>query len=683
MSILIGANYHPHDWDKERWKIDVSLMKKAGFNAVRVGHLCWDSFEMEEGVYTFEWFDEVLDLFYENDLKVFLDISVHPAPVWVHRKCPGVNIVSRAGSEQASLHRYMEDMADPDYQFYAFRFARVMIERYKDHPAVYALSMCNEIGSGKMSFSEYSRKRFISFLEDKYKNVDALNKAWSTQRWCRKLNSFEDVVFPENDISVAMPEARLDMRRFFSKGLIDFLTKFSELMKECAPNLPYTTNLYPGAKEPGYDYMNSAQDFMDYPGLGYYPDFDIDGDMQRYFYTIIKEDLNELNKPLWFLEFQTGKEGIFAGPKGYTYMQLMHCLLYRGEVFLAWTFRTMYAGEEQFYYGLLDHDGEPGPNYYEFQEAAEDFKKLSEYGFPYMPSPEVGLAFNYDSWWFSEFQKRHIKRGYTYAIMDAHEAIDGAGYEYNLVSLKRLRNDYKLLVIPNHVVMDDECAESVRRFVEKGGSVIMTGYSAIVNENGSAYTSSHPGKLSDVFGIKTKGFFRTDMKWCFSENSEKYSDNGTEREALNLIFLEDRSKVKTLCDYVEILELKGARVIADFEAKELVAVTVHKYGSGFAYYIATECDVNVLKKVVEIAGSNIGIKKEIELPKGIKGREISKGQYFLVNTTDREIEVSIPGISSGKCVLGKRDYAGKLTLKPYRSELVVKGSERNEDQQII
>ena len=51
---LIGANYHPHDWGRERWRTDVELMKQAGFTTVRLGHWCWDSFEPEEGVYTFE-----------------------------------------------------------------------------------------------------------------------------------------------------------------------------------------------------------------------------------------------------------------------------------------------------------------------------------------------------------------------------------------------------------------------------------------------------------------------------------------------------------------------------------------------------------------------------------------------------------------------------------------------------
>ena len=76
MSLYIGTNYHPHDWPKERWEKDFQLMKEAGFDTVRLGHLCWDSYEPEDGVYTFEWFDQVMELCVKYKLNVILDVSI-------------------------------------------------------------------------------------------------------------------------------------------------------------------------------------------------------------------------------------------------------------------------------------------------------------------------------------------------------------------------------------------------------------------------------------------------------------------------------------------------------------------------------------------------------------------------------------------------------------------------------
>ena len=146
--LYIGANYHPHDWPEERWPKDIAMMQESGFNVIRLGHLCWDSFEPEEGRYTFEWFDQVMDLCAEAGLSVVLDLPARPAPTWVHRLCPGCNIGAKSGRPVPAVRRYMEDVADPDYQRYALRFVEKLASRYREHPALMAFGLCNEQGSG-------------------------------------------------------------------------------------------------------------------------------------------------------------------------------------------------------------------------------------------------------------------------------------------------------------------------------------------------------------------------------------------------------------------------------------------------------------------------------------------------------------------------------------------------------
>ena len=118
--LYIGANYHPHD-DKniEKIKKDIQLMKAAGLNVVRMGHLAWDSYEPSEGKFDFAWFDKVMDLMNDAGIKVLLDIAIRPAPIWLHHKYPSIDIVDANGDVQYPNHRYMEDVGDPMYQKYA------------------------------------------------------------------------------------------------------------------------------------------------------------------------------------------------------------------------------------------------------------------------------------------------------------------------------------------------------------------------------------------------------------------------------------------------------------------------------------------------------------------------------------------------------------------------------------
>ena len=195
--LYVGANYHPHD-DKNPEKIqrDIKLMKEAGFNVVRMGHLAWDSYEPSEGEFDFAWFDKVMDLMNEADIKVILDIAIRPAPIWLHYKYPSINITDENGNVLYPNHRYMEDIGDPNYQKYALRFTDIMTKHYANHPALLAFGIDNESGDGRISYSETARQRFIAWLKNKYSSIDNLNKAWATQRWSRRISQWDEIGFP-------------------------------------------------------------------------------------------------------------------------------------------------------------------------------------------------------------------------------------------------------------------------------------------------------------------------------------------------------------------------------------------------------------------------------------------------------------------------------------------------------
>jgi len=76
------------------------------------------------------------------------------------------------------------------------------------------------------------------------------------------------------------------------------------------------------------------------------------------------------------------------------------------------------------------------------------------------------------------------------------------------VDLRKIEKNYKLLLVPGHCVMDEASAESIRHFVEQGGTVIMTAYSAKVDEHNRVFGTTMPGMLSNVFGISANAFER-------------------------------------------------------------------------------------------------------------------------------------------------------------------------------
>ena len=70
----------------------------------------------------------------------------------------------------------MEDIGDPNYQKYALRFTDAMTKHYANHPALLAFGIDNESGDGRISYSETSRQRFITWLKNKYTSIRRLLK---------------------------------------------------------------------------------------------------------------------------------------------------------------------------------------------------------------------------------------------------------------------------------------------------------------------------------------------------------------------------------------------------------------------------------------------------------------------------------------------------------------------------
>lgn len=150
-------------------------MRAAGLTVVRMGYLAWDSYETRKGEFDFGWFDKVMNMMNDVGIKVVLDIAPHPAPIWLHKKFPSINVTDANGNKLYPNHRYMDGVGDPNYQKYALRYADSIPKHYKNYPALIAFGIDNESGDGPIAYSETVRQRFISD-EVNHLLLGALNK---------------------------------------------------------------------------------------------------------------------------------------------------------------------------------------------------------------------------------------------------------------------------------------------------------------------------------------------------------------------------------------------------------------------------------------------------------------------------------------------------------------------------
>ena len=652
--LFVGANYHPHD-DKNPEKIarDIRLMQEAGFNVTRLGHLAWDSFEPSDGVFDFEWFDRVMDGMAEAGIKVILDLAVRPAPIWLHRLYPSIDVTDASGNRLYPNHRYMDDVGDPMYQKYALRFVDAVTKRYARHPALLAFGIDNEPGDGPISYSETVRQRFVHWLEQKYGTVDALNKAWAAQRWSRWMNKFDEVGLPMSGQTQGAPERMLDFRRFVSDELNGFYKKMMDLVNANAPGVLLNTNAWYYSPLKYFDYAPIAYSGqLTRQGCGFYPGGSLTAPwgLMNSLFGIFRIQFESEN-PFWCNEFTT-----MTAVPGSIRRSAYATLMYGNQMVCGWTWQSMHGGEEQYLQGMLDWDGVPNRKYEEYKQIASEFKKIAPY-FPYRPKAEVGIAYSFDSQMASaSFPESHDSQ-----VQSCFNLFFDRNMDVCMVDLRRSALERKLLFVPGLAVMDGESAEKIRAYVHDGGVVVMTSYSAMVDETGKVFPTTLPGRLSDVFGFRVAGFEET-------EAMNELSPRSYTGQKMTISYR--GQSIDTQSPRFDVIELKGARQLGSIESlhQSYPVITEHRYGKGRAIYVGLPARGECLTPILEELLTELSIPRGPEVPRWVMARDIDSTHTLYLNLNATPQTISLKG--KGKGILSGDAYEGSFVLQPYEPELV-------------
>ncbi|GHU89782.1 beta-galactosidase [Clostridia bacterium] len=647
--MIHGADYNPEQWLSEKdtvWQEDMRLAKLAGMNSLSVGIFSWAALEPEEGKYTFEWLDEVMDNLADNGLTAVLATPSGARPAWLAHKYPEV---LRVNGNLERIHfegRHNHCLTSPVYREKVTEINTRLARRYKSHPALGLWHVSNEY-SGECH-CELCQEKFREYLKAKYKTLDACNKAWWSAFWSHTYTDWAQIESPHDKGEHSIHGLTLDWKRFTTEQTVDFYLRETAPLKKITPGVPCTTNLMAGYT--GLDYARLS-DVLDVVSWDNYPEWRGDTrDIGIACYAAYCHDLmyGLKRKPFLLMESSPSATNWRSVAKlhrpGTHILQSIQAVAHGADSVQYFQMRKGRGGSEKFHGAVIDHNHAEAQNTRVFREVAEVggiLAGLDEIVGTAKPS-KVAIIFDYNNEWAVGDIKGALQggTGYSRTVHEHYSVFWSAGIPVDIVDERASLDGYALVIAPMTYMLRCGFAEKVTAFVDGGGAFVTTYLSGYVNETDLCWNDGFPVPLKETLGIWSE-----ELDALYPEDRNSVEWNGKSYEAYGLC---------------ELIHAQAAEVLGVYGGdfyKGRPALTVNKFGRGGAYYIAARTGTDFLRDFYARLISEARIECYSAPTEGVSVQVRSDGErtwLFALNFTEKRKTVKLN--SGADITLDPRGY---------------------------
>jgi len=656
--MLHGGDYNPEQWlDRpDILEKDVSLMKEAHVNTVSVGIFAWSHLEPEEGVYDFDWLSDIMDRLWENGICTVLATPSGAKPVWMARKYPEIRRVNRDMRRELPGARHNHCYTSPVYREKVRAMDTALAQRFSHHPGVILWHLSNEYGGE--CFCPLCQEAFRQWLKEKYKSLDALNRAWWTDFWSHRYTSWEQIEAPVPLGELNVHGLNLDWKRFVTCRTLDFMKLERDAVKAVNPALPVTINMM--GTYVGLDYFRFGE-AIDIASWDSYPSWGRDeseaevGQRTAFLHDLMRSIKRE---PFLLMEScpsaTNWQEVSRLKRPGVHMLASMQAVAHGANSVQYFQWRKSRGSSEKFHGAVVDHYGESDTRV--FSEVAAVGKRLAGLDgiLSTSPKPEAALLFDWENRWAMEDAQgpRNCGIHYEETVLSHHAAFWKLGVPLDVVDMSQPLDGYKLVIAPMAYLLRRGFAQRLKAFAAAGGTVVGTYWSGIVDETDLCFLGGMPGDgLTELFGLR-------------SEEIDGLYDGQTNR----MSFPDGREYVLSeLCGLVRCSTAETLAVYGEDFYQGRPALTVNRYQKGRAYYIAARAEQKFLDDFAVFLTRELDLTPslEAELPEGVTAscRKGERDAVFVQNFTGDTQTLSLHS--------GYTDWEtgapveGTLTLSPY------------------
>ncbi|NLP34411.1 MAG: beta-galactosidase [Clostridiales bacterium] len=653
--ILYGGDYNPNQWPREIWDEDIRLFRKAGINSATINVFSWAKIQPSEHEYYFDELDEIVEMLSREKFDIVMGTSTAAMPAWMYKKYPEIARTDYKGRRHKFGQRHNSCPNSLVYQKFAKRLVEKLAERYGSNEHVTCWHVNNEYSGD--CYCENCEKAFRVWLKDKYKTIEALNKAWNLEFWGHTIYDWDEIVLPnelseglEND-KTAFAGISIDYRRFNSDSLLNNFKMERDAIRKYDPDTLITTNLMGTYKN--LDYFKWAKE-MDIVSWDNYPSYDTPWSMVAMNHDLMR---GLKGQPFMLME-QTPSQQNWQPYNSLKKPGLMRAQSYQtvahgADTIQFFQLRRSVGACEKFHGAVIEHVGTENTRV--FREVAELGEELHNLGDQLLGADnpaQVGIIFDWDNYWALEYTSGPNKDlKYVDQIHQYYRYFYEKNIPVDMIPVDGDFSKYKVVVAPVLYMIKDGMQEALENYVENGG-VLVTGFmSGLVDQSDNVHLGGYPGPLRKLAGIWVE---EIDALAPEQSNNIRFTD-GMEYDC------------HLLCD---IIHLEGAESLADYSSNFYAnspAVTKNSFGQGAVYYVGTQPEQKALEKILDqvTVYSNVKPLIDIETKLEIVRRTVSdKNYYFILNLTNETL--SIPQVFADKVdILTGNKLTSQTTFAPY------------------